>query len=208
LRRSPWVFGTFVAAALGFLVVTSLVALRVSQPLDEMLVAWFRPDDGWGTEQVVLEPVIDALGPRRMFVLLGLAGVVASLREVSWRPIVFVALLAVAAVAHTLVAKYALHRPDPHLEMTGMGGSYPSGHMVAVLACLGGCVLLLRRRPHKWPWLVVGMAATLMGAALLFTAAHWPTDVVGGGMLGLTLLAGAVALAPGWVEPRSAPTES
>lgn len=184
-----------VAAALGFLVLTTLVALSVSQSYDELLVDWFRPDGEWETAQALLEPVIDALEPRRVFALLGLGGVVASLRRASWRPLVYAAGLAVAAAASTLVVKFALHRPDPSLEMSGTGGSYPSGHMVAVIVCLGGCVLLLCRRAQRWPWLVVVLAASLMAAALLFTAAHWPTDVIGGGLLGLALISGAVAVA-------------
>jgi membrane-associated phospholipid phosphatase len=61
-------------------------------------------------------------------------------------------------------------------------GAFPSGH-VARIAFLAGIV----RLPA---WLAVG-AVTLMMATRLYLADHWPTDVLGGLLLGVLVAHGA-----------------
>ena len=63
--------------------------------------------------------------------------------------------------------------------MSAVGGSFPSGHMVSVLVCLGGALLVVQQRPRWWEWVLVGLVDLAMGLSLLLQAAHWLTDVVG-----------------------------
>jgi len=93
-----------------------------------------------------------------------------------------------AAVVTTLLAKFAVRSADPRGEMTATGGSYPSGHMVSVIVCLGCCALILWRTTRWWQWMLIAGVASAMAAALLFTAAHWPSDVLGGALLGVAVL--------------------
>jgi membrane-associated phospholipid phosphatase len=181
-----------VAAA--FVVVTVLALTGATARLDQRLMHWFRPDDEWGDIQQTLLPIIDALEPRRTFLLLGLVAVAVSVRRWSLRPALFVGLVGGAAVVTTMLAKFAVRSADPRGEMSATGGSYPSGHMVGVIVCLGGCVLVLSRTTRWWQWLPVAGIATAMGAALLFTAAHWPSDVLGGALLGVAVVAFAAVL--------------
>jgi membrane-associated phospholipid phosphatase len=95
------------------------------------------------------------------------------------------------------VVKVWVHRPDPNGGITDTGGSYPSGHMIALVLCGGLGAMLIARRPPWWVWCAVGSVAGLMAVSLLVTTAHWLTDVVGGGLLGVAVIAATVALAPG-----------
>jgi membrane-associated phospholipid phosphatase len=48
---------------------------------------------------------------------------------------------------------------------------------------------------QRWSWwLATLLLGTLMAAALIVQAAHWATDVVGGGLVGVTVLAVLSAL--------------
>lgn len=134
------------------------------------------------------------LEPERMYLVLTVTTLASSVWRRSAWPAVFAATLCCASVVLTLATKLALDRPDPHGFVTGSGGSYPSGHMVAVVVCLVGCLMVLWPRVRWWGWLAVALAAALMTMALLVSAAHWPTDVLGGGLLSLAIVSAASSL--------------
>lgn len=177
------------AAAAGFLLLTVLVAAGASVTVDSAAREAFRPHDAWGAAQVVTRPVIDGLEPRRAFALLVLVAFAMALARRSWRPLATAALAIGTASAATLLTKYAVGRTDPHLDIYG-GGSYPSGHMVADIVTAGCILLLLVSRARWWMWLsVVAPVGLAMALAMLFTAAHWLTDLVGGALLSVVVLA-------------------
>ncbi len=192
-RSRGW-FLLAAAAALAFLVLTVLVGTHTTQDLDVAARDHFRPDDVWGTTQVRVDVIVEGLKPRNLAPLLVLVALAVSLRRGSWRPAVYAVVLAGVAGSLTLLVKHLLERADPHHEMSAVGGSYPSGHMVSVLICLGGTFLLVQERPRWWAWVLVGLVDLAMGLSLLLQAAHWLTDVVGGLLLGVTVLATAI----GW----------
>jgi undecaprenyl-diphosphatase len=88
--------------------------------------------------------------------------------------------------------------------MSAFAGSFPSGHVVSVLVCLGGALIVLE--PHSrwrhWAWALVLAAGAGMAHGMLIQSAHWLTDVAGGALLGISVLAAASAWGPG---RRSAP---
>jgi membrane-associated phospholipid phosphatase len=192
--RSRGLFVLAAIAATAYVVLAVLVAAHATQDLDVAARNHFRPHDVWGTTQMRVDVVVEGLKPSKMLPLLALVAVVACVRSRSWRPAAYAALLAGVTGVLTMVTKVIVGRPDPHQDMTAVGGSFPSGHTVTVLICLGGAILLLQERPRWWEWAVVGLVGVAMGLSLLLQAAHWFTDVLGGLLLGLAVLAAAVGL--------------
>ncbi|WP_344149672.1 phosphatase PAP2 family protein [Nocardioides koreensis] len=184
---------TAALAGLCYLALTIMVATGTTQHLDDAVRQWFRPDDVWGQAQIRTGPTIDALEPRRVFAVLAVVGVGASVRRRTWRPLVFTAGVALTASVLTLVSKYATDRPDPSADKF-TGGSYPSGHMVADLVCMGCAAMVLCSRTRWWMWALAGLVSVAMALSLLFAAAHWFTDVLGGTLLAVAVLAAASAV--------------
>src|SRR4051812_16939080 len=173
----------------GFAVLTACVAFGLPDRLDGRVLALARPGDGWGPGQVRWDMVVEALRPPVAATALVVVAVAVGLARRSVRPVAVAALAAAVAVGVTLLVKFALARPDPHLTGTGHGGSFPSGHTVGVVVCVGLAVQLLRPRARVWVRAAAALAAGMvMGVALVVTGAHWPSDVLGGLALGLAVL--------------------
>lgn len=110
-------------------------------------------------------------------------------------------LLAFAALAANLASSllkilYARPRPElvPHLDHV-TSFSYPSGHATSVAAIAIALALLA---PPSWR----GAAAAFSAVAIALTIAsrvmlgvHWPSDVLGGTLLGAGVALGATAIA-------------
>jgi len=154
-----WRIGAVVAA---FGVVSVLVHTHASDPVDLWAYRHLYPDQHWGLPQMAGDVLVNLLQPA----VTGVAFVLLAWRRS--RSAVPGALLRVAVVS-VLVAflKWFFDRPDVHGSTAHLGGSYPSGHMVSIVA-YGG------------PWWL----AALLALALLVTGTHWLTDVVAGVLTG------------------------
>lgn len=114
-----------------------------------------------------------------------------------------------AAIAGLLNAglKVAVGRPYPYMygpaPYPGQNGdgvnyaSFPSGHTAAPMAAaVSAAYLFARRNPRSgWRWVVwtVGPALALAaGAAQVSAANHFPSDVIGGALIGAGV---------GWLDP-------
>lgn len=184
--RATWLsLGAFAL----FLALTVLVLRGVTQPVDTRVFHRLRPEDGWGDAQVRFAPWIGRLRPEHMYVLLAATSVVVSLWRRSVWPLLFALALAAGAAVLTVAVKLVGQRGDPHGFVAQSGGAYPSGHTVTLVVCLGGCLLVIWPRVRWWLWLPVVGAAALLGTSLLVAGAHWFTDVLGGMLLGVALLA-------------------
>lgn len=69
------------------------------------------------------------------------------------------------------------------------GLSYPSGHsMVTMSMCLGIAYLLTREernpRKKKKVYIIASILILLMGISRMYLGVHWPTDVIGGFIMG------------------------
>lgn len=193
---------TAVGAALTLLVLTILVAAGATGGFDDAARQLFRPGDQWGERQVAADVLVEGLMPPVCLGLLLVAGLVTSWSRGSVPLAAATLCLVAAAMAGTQLLQTLVGRPDTHDEVSRLGGSYPSGHTVSITVCAGGLLLLRRRRPPAWAWVGVVAAAAGMGVALLLESAHWLTDVLGGVLLGLLVLALAVVL-DAWVRPAT-----
>lgn len=87
-----------------------------------------------------------------------------------------------------LAIKAAIGRPRPFvlfpepapLIVGVLGDSFPSGHAATSFA---GAALLSRYLPGRWPVLFV--LAVAIGFSRVYVGVHYPSDVVGGAILGM-----------------------
>ncbi|TJZ44111.1 phosphatase PAP2 family protein [Streptomyces piniterrae] len=111
----------------------------------------------------------------------------------------WVAATALAGTALQQALKAAAGRdrpvwPDP--VATAQYAAFPSGHAMSVL--VAGALLLWLLRLHGagrvWRWTaraVVAVSAAGVGFTRVYLGVHWPSDVVGGWLLGGAVVAGA-----------------
>lgn len=84
----------------------------------------------------------------------------------------------------------------PGLSFSGRAYSFPSGH-AAMLFAFTGTVFFMRR--HNRLALALLIISTLVIIARVVGGFHYPTDVIGGALLGLTV-ARLVAWQGDWIE--------
>jgi membrane-associated phospholipid phosphatase len=181
----------------------AFIALAVSAHLgllntfDSVIREWARPNDVWGTLQMRADYVVEGLRPAMIASLLAAFTVALCLIRRSLRPLLFVGVVGLTTVVLTVTAKMAVGRPDTHgTTADSHGGSFPSGHIIAVVVCLGLVLLMTQPRAGRWVWLFPALVGGLMGVCILVQAAHWSTDVVGGGLLAVGVLTAVPA--SGW----------
>lgn len=103
-------------------------------------------------------------------------------------------IVAVGALSLNPTMKYLLDRDRPALfPLRGMynWASYPSGHAILTVALYFTLALMLwRARGWRWPFVVAPAIVALTCYSRLYLAVHWPTDLMGGLLIGLVWLIG------------------
>lgn len=110
--------------------------------------------------------------------------------------------------------KAAVGRPRPHwpdpLATAGFA-AFPSGHaMTAAISCGALLWLFLLRRPGAGTrrrvaaWLLAWVSVIGVGLTRIYLGVHWPSDVLGGWLLGAAVLTGTAALCEPWRPPAAA----
>jgi undecaprenyl-diphosphatase len=90
----------------------------------------------------------------------------------------------------SLKATFDRVRPDLFPKRGWFGWtSFPSGHAIASISVLFTIAIMLHReRGWKWPYVFIGMIALCSAYSRLYLAVHWPTDVIGGMLVGAVWL--------------------
>ena len=143
-----------------------------------------------------------AIGLDPWFSLIALASVIA----VWWRSrspslALFLA-LAVLLRAVSPMVKAIVDRPRPTSDLVDVAStlgspSYPSGHVLGATLLFGFLIYCVERTvpaegPRRAIQAVLVSLILLMGHARVEMGHHWPTDVIGGWLIGAILLAGLV----------------
>jgi membrane-associated phospholipid phosphatase len=182
-----------VGSAVAFIALAVNVDLGLLDRFDSLVRAWARPHDIWGPAQVRADVIVEGLRPVMAAALLAVFTAAWCVIRRSMRPAAFVGVVCISTATLTVAVKIAVSRPDPHGLLANDGGSFPSGHMIGVIVCLGLAALLALPRAGRWIWFIPALGGGLMAVSLLLQAAHWSTDIAGGALLATGVLAVASA---------------
>lgn len=93
-----------------------------------------------------------------------------------------------------LKQNFARPRPDEIFHLIEQGGfSFPSGHSMNGLFCYGMMIFLIRKTCEDKAAanilsVILGILITGIGFSRIFVGVHYPTDVIGGFLLGMVCL--------------------
>jgi membrane-associated phospholipid phosphatase len=187
-------------ALLGLIVRGGVPPIDLS--LRPIIMAWYPP---------TATTLFDTLGALPVFAAVMIAGAIAGF--LFHRPGLVVGFaLGLCGEIPSTVVKLVVDRPRPPggLEVDAFvtAASYPSGHTVRAVLMAGLIVAAVgwrhRSTTVRAAAIAAGIAfAAMVGLARIASGQHWPTDVLGGLMLGVAWLTICLVVAD-WVERRSA----
>jgi membrane-associated phospholipid phosphatase len=127
---------------------------------------------------------------------LALVGGTLARRSRSWAPVVdIVAVYGTAVLAHAVAGSLVQRTRPPAVDwlVPASGWAYPSGHTTQAVAAWGMLALLLSvgARPRRRVGLVAAavIVSLAVGVSRIYLGVHWATDVLGGAMLSIGVLA-------------------
>ncbi|MCI2238994.1 phosphatase PAP2 family protein [Paenibacillus sp. TRM 82003] len=199
--RGPALAAAACAAAAAALTaaVASGATASVDVPLSRAAVAAAVDSPGLTRAAQVVEHVTEPV----WLYLAALVGVAACARSGRRRQALWALLAGAVAAVASPVLKALVGRTRPALDagLTGSdGGAFPSGHSFAAATVVLGALVLLLPPARSRARLALRAAAgalvlLLIGVDRVWLGAHWPTDVLGGWLMGAALVALAAALA-------------
>jgi len=183
------------------IVVQDVLAGESFNPLDRPLLSFFiRHREPWLTTVAYL---VTSLGSSAVLVPL-LAGVALLYRwrGKTWRPAVLFAGGYGGCALLYFVIKVVVARPRPAVDLLRhfSGYSFPSGHANQAIVAWGLLAALASGAASSWSRKVMAWASALfltfmVGVTRVYLGAHWPTDVLGGWVLGALWLSALLTLA-------------
>jgi len=112
-----------------------------------------------------------------------------------------------------VILKIVIGRPRPAVNLVQIlsleqGNGFPSGHAISAILILGLtaylCWISIENRTARMVILVVlVLLILLIGISRVYLGVHWPSDVIGGYLIGGTLLILLIWMYRYWKAPKS-----
>jgi membrane-associated phospholipid phosphatase len=203
-----WLGPTILLVLALFAVDTVLVATHVLLTPFDIPIATLVQQINWGPVVYPMELINLMAG--YVQVLLGVVAVVLLFileRRAGW-------LMLIGSVSSLLdnLIKLVISRQRPpsdlvHILTPATGFSYPSGHAVFFtwMSFMLAASLAPRLHPsfHAIPWIIAGLVIALTCLARVWAGDHWPSDVIGGVLLGIGWSAFVLWLPERWLPSPS-----
>ncbi len=193
-RRAATVAWALIAVAGigGFIVLTMLLAMHQSIPFDAPLMAAAKP---YASDSYLWNVISETAN--FPLVAIGLGIVVMLFLAHRRREAILVLFVLAAATAGSEGVKQLVHRPRPpggDTVVPGVVYSYPSGHTLEALTIFGILTIITWRSDVDRRIKVALLVFTILFVAAVAVArvsinAHYPSDVLGGFLAGLGVLA-------------------
>ncbi len=188
-RRAALIAGGLAAP---LILLTVLVAIRFGPLMTfdrDVVTSWHNAVEGnaWGHAFAVVSHASES---RFLMIFLLVLAVVLALRKQIITAAWVLTVVVVTGPAWVL-GKRLIERPRPDEDIAGW--SYPSGHATGIAAVMGVLVVLtlLRIRRRRLRRCLVALwvgIALLVGFSRIFGAAHYPSDVLAGWLLGALIV--------------------
>ena len=219
----PWLYALAFAAlaAAGWLFGAMAEAARHAIPgdLDTRIPAWVQAHAGERPRLTRLFRAVTTIGdyPISLILVLLVAGALMALHRAKIGgvrradPLLWLAVTGTGWLLNgTLKLQFRRPRPpDLHRLIEVDGFSFPSGHAAfAGVAFAMLAILIARRTPRRPAWVRVAgvllclVLAVLIAASRVWLHAHYPTDVIGGLLLGSGWALAAWLVRSGWARWR------
>ncbi|MFF6824700.1 phosphatase PAP2 family protein [Streptomyces longwoodensis] len=203
-----------VLLSLGSLVLLVLVAVRW-EPLTSVDGAISRTTHRWAVDEPGVTHAFRILSdwvwdPNTMRLLGATVAVWLVWRRGAWWTACWLVAVSVLGTLVQQGLKAAVGRPRPWWPDpvdTAHFGAYPSGHALTATVVCGLLLWLLHRAGPPaalWRTAVALAAVSVVGVGLtrVWLGVHWPSDVLGGWLLGATLVAAAITAHHRWQPVR------
>jgi undecaprenyl-diphosphatase len=121
-------------------------------------------------------------------------------RQRRWQSaLVAVGWLSIGQLVRALInGAVARPRPPPHLQLVHASGyAFPSGHTTTATVGYGLSAMLIAialPRARNWAIATAVVLTIIVGLSRVYLGVHWPTDVLGGWVLGVGWLAVGAAI--------------
>lgn len=186
----PWTltaFGAFTA----FAILTAIVASGTPIPLDQSLLDVAR---GWSSLSDFWVFISESANFPLIIVAIGIVGWLLLQRRPKDALLIFLVLAAATAGSEAVKELVARPRPVDTRVLAGVVYSYPSGHILEALTIYGiiSFKVWASSLPRWVRWTQVAAVVvfvTLVGVARMALGAHYPSDVLGGLLAGIGVLA-------------------
>ena len=134
-------------------------------------------------------------------------------RHSAWWTALWLALTVALGSMLQQALKAAVDRPRPVWPDpvdSAHYSAFPSGHAMTATVVCGLLLWLVHHRgagPALWHTALWSAVISVLGVGVtrVWLGVHWPSDVVGGWLLGAALVAGAVSVHHRWAPPPAAP---